>query len=44
MSDGTWAGVIRCDCAWQRMVTGLANEDSVELALNGAWVVHEFRS
>ena len=43
MSDGTWAGLVTCDCAWQRVVTGLANEDSVDLALNGAWVVHEFR-
>jgi hypothetical protein len=43
MSDGTWSGFVACDCAWQRLVTGLANEDSVDLALNGAWVVHEFR-
>ena len=44
MSDGTWSGLVTCDCAWKRSVEGLANEDSVDLALNGAWVVHEFRS
>ena len=44
MSDATWSGLVACDCAWNRVVEGLANEDSVDLALNGAWIVHEFRS
>ena len=44
MSDGGWSGTITCECGWRRVVEGLANDDSVELALNGAWIVHEFRS
>lgn len=44
MSDGTWSGSVTCGCAWQKVVAGLANEDSVDLALNGAWIVHSFRA
>jgi hypothetical protein len=32
-----------CECGWERVVTDLPNEDAVDLALQGAWVVHEFR-
>lgn len=44
MSDGTWSGCISCACTWRRVVANLANEDSVDLALAGAWVVHSFRA
>lgn len=42
-SDGTWSGSLRCACGWHRVVTDRPNEDAVDLALHGAWVVHTFR-
>ena len=41
--DGSWSGGVSCDCGWQRVVTDRPNEDAVDLALHGAWVVHTMR-
>jgi hypothetical protein len=43
LPGGSWSGMLTCECGWERMVTDLPNEDAVDLALHGAWVVHEFR-
>ena len=42
-ADGSWTGTIRCACGWRRVVTDRPNEDAVDLALHGAWVVHTMR-
>jgi hypothetical protein len=42
--DGTWSGAVTCACGWRRLVTDRPNEDAVDLALHGAWVVHSMRA
>ena len=38
--DGTWSGIVRCQCGWSFDVTGKLSQVSVEVSLQGAWIHH----
>jgi len=38
--DGTWSGIVRCQCGWYFDVAGKLSQVAAEASLQGAWIHH----